>query len=420
LVGIPVAFENPAVEAVNLCLSTAPLLRASAAHGKSSRNLEYRRNGEQHADMSTPTPAISVLMPVHNAGCFLAPAIESVLAQTFSDFELIVVVDGATDGSNTVLREIAARDARAIVVEGEHAGLVAALNRGLSMARAPLVARMDADDLSRPDRFAKQVAYLREHPEIAVLSGAIDLIDANGVYLRTDAFPTAPDAIKRELPRSCCICHPAVMARTGMLRSVGGYRIGAEYAEDYDLWLRVSEVGEIANLPDVLLSYRMHPVKASTRHLVAADLAVIAARGAALLRRSGKSDPLAADVRLTLDYRSTQLMLADAIPRPQFALSFFRSLLGREAELGSIGEWSKLYARHGLNDLDARGAALMVLLLGHNMARRRRAAAPLRALVPYPFWALVTLIRHPLAAWLIARNGRSWIAQARTERPTAP
>jgi glycosyltransferase involved in cell wall biosynthesis len=420
LIGIPVAFENPAVGAVNLCLSTALLLRACAGHGKSSRNLGYRRNGEQHADMSTPTPAISVLMPVYDAGRFLAPAVESILAQTFSDFELIAIDDGSVDDSGQVLAAFAASDTRIRVFGQENRGIVATLNRALELARAPLVARMDADDLSRPDRFAKQVAYLREHPEIAVLSGAMDLIDANGTYLRTDVFPTAPDAIKRELPDRCCICHPAVMARTLTLRSVGGYRLNAEHAEDYDLWLRVSEVGEIANLPDVLLSYRMHPVKASTRHLIAADLAVIAARGAAFLRRSGKPDPLAADVRLMLDYRFTQRLLADAIPRPEFALSFFRSLLGREAELGSIAEWSTLYARHGLSDLDAHGAALMVLLLGHNMVRRRRAGAPLRALAPYPFWALVTLIRHPLAVWLIARHGRCWIAQAQTERLTAP
>jgi GT2 family glycosyltransferase len=368
--------------------------------------------------MSTPTPAISVLMPVYNAGHFLAPAVESVLAQTFSDFELIAIDDGSSDDSGKVLAAFAARDTRIRVFDQENRGIVATLNRALELARAPLVARMDADDLSRRDRFAKQVAYLREHPEIAVLSGAMDLIDASGAYLRTDMFPTEPDEVRNELQRRNCVAHPAVMARTEVLRAAGRYRNTALYAEDYDLWLRISEHNQIANLSDVLLSYRVHPVQATTRNLIAVELAALVARGAARLRRSGEPDPLAAaDLELPLDYRSAQRMLADAMPRHEFALAFFRAVLGRTTEHGSIAEWSKLYVRYGLNDLDAQGAALMVLLLGHNMIRRRRAAAPLRALAPYPLWALMTLIRHPLAVWLIARNARCWIAQARVKQP---
>jgi hypothetical protein len=242
----------------------------------------------------------------------------------------------------------------------------------------------------------------------------MDHIDESGTYLRTVVFPTRPDAVASELLHRCCVCHPAVMARADVLRSVGGYRGNARHAEDYDLWLRVAEVGEIANLPDVLLSYRLHPQAISARHIVAQELARLAALGAAKLRRRGKPDPLAVgDVRLPLDYRATQRMLAGAMTRPEFALSFFRAVLGRATELGSISEWSRLYARHGLNDLDAHGAAMMILLLGHNMLRRWRATASLRALVPYPFWALVTAVRHPIAAWRIARNARYWITHAR-------
>jgi glycosyltransferase involved in cell wall biosynthesis len=364
--------------------------------------------------MVTSTPVVSVLMPVYNAGRFLAPAIESVLAQTFSDFELVAVDDGSSDGSGNMLAELSARDARIRVLSQRNQGIVATLNRALELARAPLVARMDADDLSRPDRFEKQITYLREHPEVAVLSGAMDLIDAKGTYLRTAVFPTAPDAIRNELDRRNCVAHPAVMARTEMLRAVGGYRKTAQHAEDYDLWLRISEGGRIANLPDVLLSYRMHPQAISARNIVTQELAALAVRGAARLRRSGRPDPLAAiGLRLPLDYEAAQGVLADAIPRPEFALAFFRAVLGRTTEHGSIAEWSKLYARHGLDDLDSHGAALMVLLLGHNMLRRRRSSAPLRALVPYPFWAMVTIIRHPTAAWLIARNARRWITHER-------
>jgi len=369
------------------------------------------------------SPTISVLMPVYNGGRFLEAALDSVLAQTFTDFELIAIDDGSRDGSSEVLARFAARDPRVRVFTQENRGIVASLNRALALGRAPLVARMDADDVARPDRFAKQVACLREHADIAVLSGAMELIDANGAPLRVDTFPTSPEAVARELLERCCVSHPAVMARTEVLRSVGGYRRAAQHAEDYDLWLRIAEIGRIANLPDVLLAYRMHPVKASTQHLVAVELAALAVRGAARLRRSGKPDPLAAaDLRLPLAYRSTQEMLAACMPRAEFALAFFRAVLGRETEQGSIDEWSRLYRRHGLRDLDRQGAAMMILLLGHNMRRRRRAGAPVHALAPYPFWTLVTALRHPLAVWWIARNARAWwrlaSPRAAADRPT--
>ena len=364
--------------------------------------------------MGTSMPAISVLMPVYNAGRFLGPAIDSILAQTFSDFELIALDGGSDDGSVELLRAIATRDARVVVVEDRRSGLIESLNRGLAMARAPLIARMDADDVARLDRFAKQLAYLREHPEVVVLGSAMDLIDECGSHLRTDTFPTSPEAVASELLHRDCVLHPAVMARTDVLRSVGGYRTGARHAEDYDLWLRIAEVGRLANLPDVLVSYRMHSVKASTKHLVAVELAALAVRGAARLRRSGGPDPLATvDPALPLRYRPAQQMFAGVIPRPEFALAFFRAVLGRGTELGSLSGWWKLYLRHGLQDLDGAGAAKMILLLGHNMLRRWRAGARMHAATWYPFWALVTAIRHPAALWRLARSAPQWLGLAR-------
>ena len=119
---------------------------------------------------------------------------------------------------------------------------------------------------------------------------------------------------------------------------------------------------------------------------------------------------------------TTQEMLADSMPRSEFALSFFRAILGRGTELGSTREWSKLYVRYGLWDLDADGAAMMILLLGHNMLRRRHAGGPVRALLFYPFWAAVTLICHPIAAVRMALHARRWmkLARSRTLRPMPP
>jgi glycosyltransferase involved in cell wall biosynthesis len=359
------------------------------------------------------SPAVSVLMPVYNGGRFLAPALDSVLAQTFSDFEVIAIDDGSSDGSTEVLRRYAARDPRVRVVSQENEGIVASLNRALALARAPLVARMDADDISRPDRFAKQLAYLQHNVDVAAVSSAIDVIDESDGYLRTDVFPSLPEAVASELMFRSCVCHPAVMARTEVLRALGGYRAIVQYAEDYDLWLRIAERASIANLPDVLLAYREHPIRISTRNIVAQELAALAARGAARLRRSGKPDPLALfDAGAQLRYSSLQHMLEGAMTRAEFAFSLFRAVLSRAAELDSLAEWAKLYLRYGLRDLDQEGTAIMILYLGHVMRRRRRGGASLIALLPYPFWALVTAIRRPTVAWRLAFNPRYWLERA--------
>ena len=323
--------------------------------------------------MAIASPAVSVLMPVYNAGRFLAPALDSILAQTFSDFELIAIDDGSDDGSGGVLAQFAARDPRIRIFNQPNQGIVATLNRALELARAPLVARMDADDVSRPDRFAKQVAFLDHNPHVSVVSGAIDVIDEGDVYVRTEVFPTLPALIEGELLYRSCVNHPAVMGRTAVFRSVGGYRKIVQYAEDYDLWLRISEAGQIANLPDVLLSHRVHSMRTSTRHAIAQELAALAARGAARLRRTGKPDPLeSAAARCPLDYRNLQRMLAGAMPRAEFAFSFFRTVLSRTAVTGSLSAWSRLYLRFGLWDLDAPGSALIMLLLGHVMLVRHQ------------------------------------------------
>jgi len=268
--------------------------------------------------------------------------------------------------------------------------------------------------VARPDRFAKQVAFLGHNPHVCVVSGAIDVVNEGDRYVRTDVFPTLPASIENELLYRNCVNHPAAMGRTAVFRSVGGYRKIVQYAEDYDLWLRISEAEQIANLPDVVLSYRTHPMTTSTRHVIAQELAVLAARGAARLRRTGKSDPLeSAAEGHALDYRNLQRMLAEAVPRAEFAFSFFRTVLSRTAVTGSLSAWSRFYLRFGLWDLDARGSAWMMLLLGHVMLVRWRNGERGIALIGYPFWALVTAVRHPVVVLGIVFNLRHWLGLAR-------
>jgi glycosyltransferase involved in cell wall biosynthesis len=247
-------------------------------------------------------PTVSVVFPVHNGEPYLAEAIDSILGQTFGDFELIAVDDGSTDNSRRRLDDAAARDARVRVVAGQEPGLVGALNLGLSLARGEFIARMDADDISQPGRFALQVSYLRDNPDIAVVGSAITLIDASGVVVREISYPLAPADVERFLMEiGSALAHPAVMARRKVMLSVGGYRKLFQHSEDYDLWLRMAERYSLANLPDRLLRYRQHGRKASLRNAPAQRLATHMARLCAEARRSGQPDPLAGRSSLSLD-----------------------------------------------------------------------------------------------------------------------
>jgi glycosyltransferase involved in cell wall biosynthesis len=204
-------------------------------------------------------PAVSVLMPVYNARRYLAEAVESVLAQSFGDFELIALDDGSTDRSASVLHQYAARDPRVRVVSRENRGLVATLNEMIAMARGDLLARLDADDVAMPERFAVQVAYLRDHPDIICIGTRVRFIDEAGRFLHEGHPAMDHDQIQElALKGQCPLAHTSVMMRRDPVAAVGGYRDEMEHAEDTDLWLRLGEVGRIVNLPDALVKYRLH------------------------------------------------------------------------------------------------------------------------------------------------------------------
>ena len=208
------------------------------------------------------TPAISVVLPVYSAEKYLDAAIKSVLAQTFTNFELILINDGSTDGSLKILERFAQKDARCIVFSWENKGIVASLNQGIFLAKADIICRMDADDICLPHRLEKQFEYLRAHPECVAVGSNILLIDPEGLPIVTWTYLHTHEEIDRlNLTGSVgsCICHPSVAIRKSSLLAVGAYRLGFEYAEDYDLFLRLAELGKLANLPEVLLKYRQHP-----------------------------------------------------------------------------------------------------------------------------------------------------------------
>jgi glycosyltransferase involved in cell wall biosynthesis len=239
-----------------------------------------------------PIPAVSVVMPVHNAGRFLDNAICSIRLQTLTDLELIIVDDGSTDGSTEILREHAAADPRVSVLRVSHGGVARALNRGLIAARAELVARMDADDEAKPDRLERQLAALEAQPDIAVLGTGCEFIDADGRVISAFVPKADPAELREDLLKANCLMHPTVTMRRRLVLAIGGYRPVFAAAEDYDLWLRLSERHNLSNLPDLLLRYRSHDAQATTRRWRLQLLEVLAAQHAAYLRQAGRPDPM--------------------------------------------------------------------------------------------------------------------------------
>ena len=210
--------------------------------------------------MNSPAPAISVVMPVWNAARYLAAAVTSILDQTFRDFELIAVDDGSTDASPAILRAFADRDPRIRVLSRPNTGIVGALNDGLSAALGEFVARMDADDLSLPPRFDRQLDFMRTHPECVCVGSAFLYMDASGSLLKECRRPTDHVTIERELlaGNGGAIIHPAAMFRRAVVEQAGRYRPMAQWIEDLDLYLRLARLGQLANLPEVLFHYRFH------------------------------------------------------------------------------------------------------------------------------------------------------------------
>ena len=245
-------------------------------------------------------PAVSVLMSAYNTEKYVGAAIESILAQTFGDFEFVILDDGSTDGTLQVLRRYEARDARIRVIARENKGLTTSLNQLLGEARAPLIARMDSDDLTEPDRFAKQVAFMAANPACGVLGAWGRRMDENGVlwpdYLYQ--YPVTADDFIAAVGNRPLILHPSVMMRTALVRQAGGYHRAFRHAEDFDFWLRLSDVTEICNLPEPLVTYRTYDGQVSTRHIVEQRVNAGISLHAWRLRRAGQADPTAAAERL--------------------------------------------------------------------------------------------------------------------------
>lgn len=235
-------------------------------------------------------PLVSVLMPVYNGRPFVSEAVESILCQTLRDFEFIVIDDGSTDGSLDVLRAFALRDTRIRLIESSHYGYVTLLNRGLSLCRGQYIARMDADDIACRDRLTRQIEYLKAHPSVGVVGGGMLVVSRDGRPIGISR-PIADDSeVHRRLPHGNCLAHPTVVMRRDALLKVGGYRSEFLPAEDYDLWLRISEHCRLTNVPEIVLRYRVHDKQVSTTQVLQQVISTIAAQLAARSRATTGTD----------------------------------------------------------------------------------------------------------------------------------
>jgi glycosyltransferase involved in cell wall biosynthesis len=205
-------------------------------------------------------PMVTVVMPVYNAALYLKEAVDSILNQTFKDFELLIINDGSTDNSSQIIKSYG--DKRIKLVNNEvNCGIIKTRNRGLALSIGKYIAMMDADDISLPTRLEKQVKYLEQNKDVAVLATKLVLMSEKGDeqgYWPEDFRTTTVSQINNTLPISNCIGQPTVMMRADIVKSIG-YNNAFLHNEDWGLWLNIISKGfVIAKLNEVLLKYRIH------------------------------------------------------------------------------------------------------------------------------------------------------------------
>jgi len=204
-------------------------------------------------------PIISVVMPVYNAEQYLDQAIESILNQTFDDFEFIIINDGSLDSSLAIIRKYERQDKRIFLIDKDNGGIVDALNDGLRIAKGKFIARMDSDDIAYPNRFEKQIKVFGDNPEIDLVYTDTKLIDKNGDII-CDSWRPNLEKTLLNLEIHTFVPHPTVMFKKDTVLNLGGYTMIRPHAEDLDLWLRMKNNGcKFFYLNKNLLYYRLNP-----------------------------------------------------------------------------------------------------------------------------------------------------------------
>lgn len=201
---------------------------------------------------------VTVLMPAYNAEKYITNAIYSVLSQTFTDFELLIVNDGSSDNTENLVRSF--HDPRIVLINQNHAGIASALNTGLQKASAELIARFDADDICYPERLEKQYDFINKNHKYIIVGSAADYVDENGSYIFTCNPPAVSNNQIQILKKIACpFIHSSVLFKKGIVIQNGGYNTHAHSFEDHFLWASILDKGKAYNIPDPLLKVRLNP-----------------------------------------------------------------------------------------------------------------------------------------------------------------
>ncbi len=290
-------------------------------------------------------PKISVVMSAFNGEPFLGPAIESILKQSFSDYELIIVDDGSTDSTWETILAYAEKDARIVPLRNQpNVGVVRALNRGLDQSKGAIIVRHDADDLSHPERFQRQLDFLDAHPDYGVVGAVPQLIDVHDNPLTLKGWDaTDNDEIQRKLPDYMCLCGPTIMMRRECLKAADFYfSEGLDASEDYDICIRLAEVTKLASLDGALYLYRQHPNSASHKRARQQMVNKAIALERAVRRRYGLTPPPEMIALIARDYLHAAMIgcvgkdLAAAKDDLARALTFSPALLEQDEPLQAL------------------------------------------------------------------------------------
>ena len=238
-------------------------------------------------------PNVTVLMACYNASGYLSEAVKSILAQTYSDYEFIIVNDGSTDSTLDMVKGYAAQDGRIVVISKNNTGLPDSLNKGLGVAKGNWIARLDADDIALPNRLARQIAYVEEYPSTVLVGTGCTLIDVLGQASRNYQYPIRHDLLVRQIRNGGSpFPHSSAFFRRETAIQLGGYNRRFVRSQDVDLWLRLSDVGKIACLPESLVQIRRHDANISDHNSGPTQTIMgMAARVCSFIRSMGKSPP---------------------------------------------------------------------------------------------------------------------------------
>lgn len=210
-------------------------------------------------DLNMLVPKISVIMPVYNSEAYIRYAIESILNQTFSDFEFIIIDGASKDKSYEITQKYAQNDGRIVSLKtDENIGLIETLNMAIRIARGKYIARMDADDISLLDRLSKQFEYMEKNPEIGISGGTMQIVDMNGRVIGQRSYHLKDEEIRKNIFRHSPFSHPLIIIRKSVLDKAGFYDPEYNDAEDYELYFRIGKYAKFGNLVDILLKYRVH------------------------------------------------------------------------------------------------------------------------------------------------------------------